>query len=178
MLSVDSVVQRPKHQQVRRWDVVLSVFNFTLVYGWAKVYMVSPPTSTVSLCTIVYRLVAGMAMSNMLFYFQHRLLHSNRFLWNIHSVHHRYTTPSASVAYYAHPLEILLVNITALYIPLYLFPLPEWLQYTILILTHFNICIAHTKEDFHYQHHRCPRINYGMKNGIFDRLCGTVQSSH
>ena len=49
--------------------------------------------------------------ADFLFYWLHRLQHSNRFLWAFHSVHHSQTQMTLLTAWRRHPLEILLANV-------------------------------------------------------------------
>lgn len=46
------------------------------------------------------------------FYWAHRMLHEVPFLYkNIHSTHHRFTTPNTLASEFAHPVEVLISNI-------------------------------------------------------------------
>jgi len=127
-------------------------------------------------------------MSNFIFSWLHRLLHTKYLYRYIHSIHHQYIIPVASSALYAHPIEHILCNNLAFIIPFLLIGLRyEFLLYSIILgsmyttLAHtnydillpcFNITYDKTKEMTHYIHHKKFNYNYGF-GSILDKIFGT-----
>ena len=51
-------------------------------------------------------ILAGVFFQEPLFYYSHRILHMNKWLYkNVHKIHHEFTAPIALASLYLHPLE-------------------------------------------------------------------------
>ncbi len=142
--------------------------------------------------TLLLHLAIAIAVDDTLFYWAHRLLHENKWLYRtVHKQHHEFKHAVGLATEYAHPAEDLLCNATAtLAGPLLLgshaavvvgytaiklwqsvdahsslhlpFPLTPW-----NVLPGMDCSRAH---DFHHSH------NVGCYGGFFsfwDRICGT-----
>jgi sphinganine C4-monooxygenase len=108
----------------------------------------------------------------------HRAMHSNRFLWrHIHRYHHRYADPSASSTIYAHPLELILVDILPFAIgPLVAGCSPAVFS-TVAVAGTLNALLVHSGYQIYYDmghhdhHHKHMDSHF---SGIFsDTLMGT-----
>ncbi|KAL3436136.1 hypothetical protein BDV09DRAFT_184516 [Aspergillus tetrazonus] len=115
-----------------------------------------------------------------LFYYIHRTLHHPRIYAYIHKMHHKYTTPVAFAAEYAHPVEHVIANILPITLPLYL----KGAHYlSIIAFVSFELWEAaadHSGYDFlklppaemHDLHHEKFRVHYGTI-GLMDWIHGT-----
>jgi methylsterol monooxygenase len=127
-------------------------------------------------------------MSNFIFYWVHRLLHTKYLYRYIHSIHHQYIIPIAPAALYAHPIEHIMCNNFAFIIPFIFIGLRyDFLLYSIILgsmyttlahtnydisLSRFNIIYDKNEEMSHYIHHKKFNYNYGF-GSILDKIFGT-----
>lgn len=114
-----------------------------------------------------------MFWQSFLFYFLHRLAHT-KLIWPLHSVHHEFNTPVPLAAFYAHPLEHLIVNLFPVFFGPWLVGLNcSWSRLWTAIVT-VNAVGAHTVHygAEHRDHHLYRTMNFGA--GVWlDRLMGT-----
>ncbi|CAG8218623.1 unnamed protein product [Penicillium salamii] len=114
------------------------------------------------------------------FYYVHRALHHPRIYTYIHKMHHKYITPVAFAAEYAHPIEHILANVLPVTLPLHL---KGAHGLTIMAFVTFELWEAaadHSGYDFlklppaelHDLHHEKFRVNYGTI-GLMDWIHGT-----
>ena len=62
--------------------------------------------------TFVFHVLCYIMLAEILFYFPHRLLHKNKWLYaHVHSIHHSITSPFAMTAIYSHPAEFCVGNL-------------------------------------------------------------------
>ena len=158
------------------------------VYQWRGCFSAATPAPTV----VVAQLMFCILVDDGLFYWSHRLLHENRWLYHtIHKQHHQFRYSVGLAVEYAHPVEDLLSNtiptvLGALLLGSHVsvafgymamkvwqsidahcgfllpFPLSPW-----NVLPGMDCALAH---DFHHSH------NMGCYGGFFvwwDVLCGT-----
>ncbi|KAL2827499.1 hypothetical protein BJY01DRAFT_261876 [Aspergillus pseudoustus] len=130
--------------------------------------------------TIVTDFIFGLLAREISFYYVHRALHHPSIYAHIHKMHHKYITPVAFAAEYAHPIEHLLANVLPITLPLYL----KGAHFvSIMIFTVFELWEAaadHSGYDFlklppaemHDLHHEKFRVNYGTI-GLMDWIHGT-----
>lgn len=118
-------------------------------------------------------------VSEFFFYWLHRLIHYNKFLFvSIHQHHHLEKYPSPLDAYILHPVETVLVTI-ALSIPdLLLIPITyrahllfKSLSLAVLILNHGAL----KSRSFHMLHHRYLNVYFGGTYPLFDYVFNTFQ---
>lgn len=119
----------------------------------------------------------NIAISEILFYTFHRILHHRKLYKHFHKIHHEFKEPIGMSALYTHPIDALLGNIIPDGIGLYLLKShPITIRIWILGALFFTICVAHSNfknlSETHDNHHKLTNYNYG--NGFFmDILFGT-----
>lgn len=76
-----------------------------------------------SAATVLWQLAACLVMEDFMFYWSHRTLHENRWLYvNVHKIHHQYNHDGTAVSAseHAHPIEFILGNLLPVITPLLL----------------------------------------------------------
>lgn len=132
------------------------------------------------------------AIHDTYFYWTHKLMHSNKWLYQFHKIHHQSHNPTPWTAFSFHPVEALL---SLGIIPLIIFIVPTHPLALLLFLTfmtiynvfiHLGYEIFSKKRFFHFigkwkntttdhdLHHEIGgRFNYGLYFSIWDRMMGT-----
>lgn len=130
----------------------------------------------------IYKIPLTFIIHECLFYYLHRLFHTSFLYKHVHKIHHRWKTPWAISATYAHPIEHLLVNI----LPIVIAGVLAGLNFTTLRAWHIfallnTLISAHggykkldqsNSGSMHDLHHYEFNCNYGAI-GLLDNLHGT-----
>lgn len=118
-----------------------------------------------------------MLLCDLIFYTNHRLLHT-RSLFFIHKTHHEFSFTYGAGAIYAHPLDFVFANLFPIGIPFIVFNIP-YLQ--CLFITFFSsfltVFVSHGgyfPNQSHLLHHKKKMVNYGLF--YTDRLFNTYLS--
>ncbi len=109
-LNYNKLQSRSYKEDIFKKRLPLIMFNlFTLVLVTALgLYFFSSYIirDYISMEWVVFEVLIVLFIDDIYFYFFHRLMHENRYLYRkIHSIHHRATTPFPSEYLYTHPLE-------------------------------------------------------------------------
>jgi len=132
-----------------------------------------------STSTLMKEAAVWVAANEVIFFYTHRWMHINKYLYaKIHKIHHTWTSPISFTAAYSHPLEVLLGNV----VPLAAGPLLcgshimgacIWFFFyqvhTTCTHSGYWICDDHGLHDVH---HAKFNYNYGV-HGIMDHIYGT-----
>ena len=139
------------------------------------------PSSAAQWLMIPVRLVAVYVLTDVVFYFTHRLCHEVPFLYQyIHKYHHQWVDTYAVAAVAAHPLEHWFVNLHTVSLPCMIAGVPfHW--YTVWLgIAVLNTCVTHSGYQFpgsgapvtHDYHHHLVNCEYGT-NVFCDRWLKT-----
>ena len=113
------------------------------------------------------------------FYWTHRALHWPPLYRTVHKIHHKYTSPCAVAAVYAHPLEFVFGNIGGVAMGPILTNCHPYTAYAWFFFTLVSTCGSHSGYRFfsatkHDDHHRLFELNYGV-GPLCDTLFGTLR---
>jgi sterol desaturase/sphingolipid hydroxylase (fatty acid hydroxylase superfamily) len=157
---------------------------------------------------IIYDLILFIPISfvyeiifDLIFYIMHKMLHSNKILYNnIHYIHHKYTYPTTIINYYMHPLDVILSNSIPQLITLIIIPRLSFFTYNLIII--YMIILEITghlgkrlnKTSFtqffwlpkllkielfiedHDNHHKYSNCNYSKRFKLWDVIFNTWKS--
>ncbi len=135
----------------------------------------------------VYSMLVCIATNEVLFYYTHRVLHHQVLYSRVHFLHHRFASPFALAALFAHPAELFLCHILPITTALFLcsadfFFTLEWIVVAILNVQNdhsgfsfpWETRTVKTHPKFHDDHHRHLNVNFGHL-GLLDALHGTLR---
>ncbi|CAE8617996.1 unnamed protein product [Polarella glacialis] len=166
----------------------LILFNFVLggVFGTLVLCAGLPDSSfewrsLPDVATLARDAMVWLAANEVIFFYSHRWLHSNKRMYQaVHKIHHTWTAPTSYSAIYCHPIEQILGNSVPLLVgPLlcgsHIFTTAVWL-FTYMAHscgTHsgFWFCDDHGMHD---EHHAKFNVNFGV-HGVMDHMYGTLK---
>ena len=128
--------------------------------------------------TVTFQSVVFLFVTEAHFYYSHRLLHENKYLYaKIQKLHHTWPTPVALVATFAHPLEHVVGNLGAVGVGPTLcgsHPMVDLCWMLLAQLHTYSVHSGYWADDMgmHDLHHEIFHANYGI-TGLFDYLHGT-----
>jgi sterol desaturase/sphingolipid hydroxylase (fatty acid hydroxylase superfamily) len=126
-------------------------------------------------------------LSSALFYYIHRLLHTEYFYF-LHKNHHIYNHPSSFVALYSSVPDFILSNCIPIFVPHLILGTQRSFIVGYTFIAIYDIFVNHTSyrfknpifdtffggSHFHYIHHSKFTYNYGLNNGFFDKRHKTL----
>lgn len=130
-----------------------------------------------------------MAVEDTAFYWAHRLLHESKFLYrHVHKIHHQFNVSASWASEYSHFVEYI-INIVAMYVPVFLWPAHSYTLFAWVAWHTLEPIDAHCGFDFpwspwrllpmqstsstHDFHHSSNCGNYGSYFTWWDRIMGT-----
>lgn len=130
--------------------------------------------------TLVRDALVWLAAEEVLFFYLHRWMHEDKWMYQkYHKLHHTWTAPISLVAIYCHPVEHLLCNI----LPLMVGPVLCGSHLVPILVFLFggqmHTCAVHSgywagNDGMHDEHHNKFTVNYGVL-GVMDVLYGTYR---
>lgn len=170
---------------------ILLIFIQHFIMTLYPIYLITLPKKCLSIFTHIYEISLLLIIGDFFIYWYHRLSHINKWWrYNIHDIHHTYSTVFSWAGTYLHPLEGICAVLCQL-IPHWIFnphPLSIWLHmiiWTILLdeehsgydvwwspcnILPFNMGGGAKSHDIH---HYKQNFNFGFVFTIWDKLFGT-----
>eukprot|EP00742_Colponemidia_sp_Colp-10_P003250 GILJ01003460.1.p1 GENE.GILJ01003460.1~~GILJ01003460.1.p1 ORF type:complete len:255 (-),score=20.97 GILJ01003460.1:164-928(-) len=167
------------------------VFGVALFLLWPLIRLTGLHTGPLpSWWTILLQFVVCVYVEDFTFYWMHRTLHTNKFLFkHIHSHHHQFQVPWAVTGNYMHCVEFLLIA-TGVFLPALLIGSHVVVMYLFIIFRQWTAANEHCGYElpfspnflfpfyegtcFHDFHHSRVSGNYAAFTGLWDRVFGTV----
>lgn len=126
-------------------------------------------------------------VSSILFYYIHRLLHTNYFYF-LHKKHHIFNHPSSIVSLYNGIPDFMVSNCISTFVPHLIFGTHRSFIVGYTFIAIYDVFVNHTSycfnnsilnalfggSYFHYIHHSKFIYNYGLNNGFLDRKHKTL----
>lgn len=131
-------------------------------------------------------------LSDILFYFLHRIMHTPYLYKNIHKLHHYYNEPFALTNHYIHPIELIIFFLPPI-IPGIILNTHISIMWVSAILMNWSGIIIHSGYDLkkipyikyitpcileHDCHHKYFNYNFGATFNFVDKLLGTHKINH
>lgn len=133
------------------------------------------PNEFESLPLIIYKWTIAYIISQLYFYFSHRLFHTKYLFKYIHYIHHEAINVYPLVANYCHPLELLLVNLPSTTLGVILTQMSWKLSCIWYLFFTIHSMMDHYKwiySEHHNKHHEKMKYNYSTWP-IIDKIFGT-----
>lgn len=133
------------------------------------------PNELESFSLIIYKWIIAYIVSQLYFYFSHRLFHTKYLFKYIHYIHHEAINVYPLVANYCHPLELLLVNLPSTVLGVILTEMSWKLSYIWYSFFTIHSMMDHYKwiySEHHNKHHEKMKYNYSTWS-IIDKIFRT-----
>ena len=185
---VDYFRLQETHQNWNRYKLAaITSFKNQLYVSLPTLYSVSDRMQTIiesslndSLLLSIWKIFLIINVSNLFFYWSHRLLHVPFMFRYIHSKHHEFIEPIGVAALYAHPVEHFLSNTFSFIFPFLYIGCNYYIMLALLSVASITTVFYHTKSlsifNDHLVHHQLFKYNFGF-GGYIDKLFGTYKFS-
>ncbi len=162
------------------------------LYLWQKgILEIYEPLSLFPFWYIPISILLFLVLHDTYYYWMHRWMHHNNWLWKVHTAHHRSTTTGVLTAFSFHPIESIL---QAIFLPLFLWVVPMSIfgLFMILFIMTISATINHAGVEIypknrwmasfskcvigathHDLHHKYSKKNYGLYFTFWDKIGGT-----
>lgn len=121
-----------------------------------------------------WQLPSCVLLTDVLFYYPHRVMHSKWLYRHIHKTHHEWKRCMGMAALYAHPFEHLFVNVAPPFLAPVLLKCHPVVMCAWVAVASANTVYSHAVEGQHEDHHRHWTKNFGVGLMLCDRLHGTL----
>jgi sterol desaturase/sphingolipid hydroxylase (fatty acid hydroxylase superfamily) len=125
----------------------------------------------------ILKILLGLFISDTLFYWSHRLLHTEFFFRKGHLFHHRHHSPIVWTALYVHPIEFIFALIGIFILPSIILFMNSHEATVFWSIIMFSLVLSHSGlthlSEHHDLHHQNWKYNFGSDVGIWDKLMGT-----
>lgn len=162
--------------KINRKHVALILFNQTIItFPLVYLYYYNLPSTESSILECLFKVFCCYCFQSVYFYFVHRAFHSVDFLYSrFHYVHHIYVKSSPFVAFFAHPVEHLVVNLASVFLGPIVTNMSFQLLRLWLLFSTTNAVLAHKDDTLHVLHHRYRMCNFGTRVTL-DKMFGTYR---
>ena len=135
----------------------------SIFYPFCKYLQFNQSIKDYSYSTIILSVFYCIILTDIFFYFLHKLLHHKILYKYIHKVHHEINDTYCVSFQYCHSLEAVF-NEISISLPVILSYIPYDLIYIWFILAHINTCLSHSGYIFsgHDYHHHYKICNFGI----------------
>lgn len=184
-------------------NTTIEVFTSILIYQYWYSYENSIKWNDDDLFTFIPVSFCFEIIFDLFHYWTHRMIHEIPYLYkNIHKIHHTYQYPNVFIAYYQHPIDLVITNLFPTFISFwimkkYIYDI-SYLQWTWIntYKTYIEIC-GHSGKDIakksgfpqcmwlpkllqmelyakdHDRHHSRNNCNYSKRFKLWDKIFGT-----
>jgi sterol desaturase/sphingolipid hydroxylase (fatty acid hydroxylase superfamily) len=178
-VSIDYAMQGDLyHARVSRKHILLTAFNVCCVLPAALLTMEScvPFSEEEEDRGEIVKVLVLVVVEEVMFYIGHRTLHCIPALFrSVHCIHHEPLRPVGMHAFYAHPLEVLIVNLGPVIFTHWLVHFHRaWFTFALSVGLINTVLSGHTsriESGPHQIHHRRFNCNYGFL--FMDHILGT-----
>jgi len=150
----------------------------TLYLASGRIQQVVEASSNDNLLAVIAKLFIIINISNLFFYWSHRLLHVPFMFRMIHYKHHEFMEPIGVAALYAHPVEHFISNTLSFILPFLFVGCNYYIMLLLLASASIITVCYHSKCFFvfndHLVHHQLFKCNYGF-GGYLDKMFGTYR---
>ena len=150
----------------------------TLYITSGRIQKIIESSSDDAILVCVAKLFIIVNISNLFFYWSHRLLHVPFMFRYVHYKHHEFIEPVGVAALYAHPLEHFISNTLSFILPFLYVGCNYYIMLLMLGSASVITVLYHTKYFFifndHLIHHQLFKCNYGF-GGYLDKMFGTYR---
>ena len=156
---------------------VTPVVMYTLIPVWKYIEINTTLWDLFTFYTAIKLLITPV-LSDITFYYLHRITHLSFFYKNVHQLHHEWKTPSAVCAAYTTYYEFTFCNLPTFLLPVFILRLNWYAANLWFIFATVNVVNDHSGYVFfersvhHALHHKFVNYNYGSK--YLDIINGTI----